>query len=261
MSAKPTKSVLPSIYGGRGWVPDVPDQRDFVFSAPRAVLKALPLSVDLSRSCPPVWDQGNLGSCTAQAVAALFDTVRKRQKAPFIDPSRLFIYFNERVLEDTVAVDAGAMLRSGIKTVVKQGAATERAWPYIIRKFKTKPPKAAYTEAEKYQALSYLRINNRYLSQMKGCLAEGFPFVFGSMLYASFYDAAGTGIVPMPKSNEEAVGGHAMLAVGYSDTRKAFLVRNSWGTSWGKSGYHWMPYEYLANTALSDDFWTIRRVE
>jgi C1A family cysteine protease len=98
---------------------------------------------------------------------------------------------------------------------------------------------------------------------MRSCLAEGFPFVFGFTVYASFESAkvANTGVVPMPVLAEKVLGGHAVLAVGYNDKQKRFLVRNSWGTGWGMSGYFTIPYAYLTDSNLADDMWTIRDEE
>ena len=173
------------------------------------------------------------------------------------DVSRLFIYYNERVLEDTVDYDSGASLRDGIKTLRKQGACWEKTWPYLIERFTRKPSKKCYMEAKKHQIESYHRINS--LPEMLTCLAEGYPFVFGFTVYESFQSqrVAKTGVANMPKKKEKVLGGHAVMAVGYNRRQKKFIVRNSWGTKWGKEGYFTMPYEYLET--LSADFWTIRR--
>ncbi len=245
-----------------GWVPDLPDVRDHLYAAPLGVLRVLPPSVDLRSNFPPPYDQGQLGSCTANAIAGAIQFERRKQMlSPDFTPSRLFIYYNERVIEGTVDTDAGAQIRDGVKSVVKQGACREATWPYVIGKFTKKPSAAAYAEASKYTVTSYSRVA-RTLNQMKGCLASGFPFVFGFTVYDSFESAAvaKSGIVPMPKPGETAVGGHAVLAVGYNETQQRFLVRNSWGSGWGKKGYFTMPYAYLTDPNLSDDFWTIRLV-
>jgi C1A family cysteine protease len=246
-----------------GWIPDLPDQRDRVFATPVATLEALPPRIDLRPGCPPVYEQGDLGSCTAQAIAAAieFDQQKQAQTDGFT-PSRLFIYYNERVIEGTVDEDSGAMLRDGIKSVAKQGAPHETLWPYTIPKFRTKPTGAAYRDAEKHQALLYQRVP-RTLAQFKGCLASGYPFVVGFSVYESFETSvvARTGDVPMPRVREEVVGGHAVLAVGYDDARGRFLARNSWGSRWGLAGHFTLPYEYLLDDGLSDDFWTIKLIE
>jgi C1A family cysteine protease len=189
------------------------------------------------------------------------------QKVQVITPSRLFIYYNERVMEGTVESDSGAMIRDGMKSVGKQGVCREEKWPYDIKKFRDKPTAACYTEAKKHQAILYRRVSQNLL-QMKGCLADGFPFVFGFTVYESFVsdEVARTGTVPMPGLNEtgpygEPPSGHAVMAVGYDDASRRFLVRNSWGTGWGMQGYFTMPYEYLTQASLATDFWTIRVVE
>jgi C1A family cysteine protease len=245
-----------------GWVPDLPDARDHLYAAPLGVMGALPGSVDLRSKFPACYDQGQLGSCTGNAIAGAVQFERRKQMlSPDFTPSRLFIYYNERVMEGTVNTDAGAMIRDGIKSVAKQGVCTEKTWPYVISKFAKKPPAKAYTEAKKYTATSYSRVT-RTLNQMKGCLASGFPFVFGFTVYDSFEGTAvaKTGKVPMPKPSETVLGGHAVLAVGYNDAQDRFIVRNSWGTGWGQKGYFTMPYAYLTDPNLSDDFWTIRLI-
>lgn len=252
---------------GLGWLPDVPDQRDLIFEAPRVLPPAkLPRVVDLRPDCPPVYDQGLLGSCTAQALASAFDFNRKKQEQPFMFPSRLFIYWNERDIEGTVDTDSGAMIRDGVKVLVKLGTPKERTWPYDISRFTEKPPKKAFVEAKKNQALSYQRIlRPRYnrLQDMMICLSLGFPFVTGFTVYESFESekVAKTGIVPMPSHDEHILGGHAILVVGYNQHTRRFICRNSWGTDWGDKGDCYLPFEYLEDSGLSSDQWTLRSVE
>ncbi len=244
-----------------GWVPDLPDHRDLLYGAVRLAPPVLPEHVDLRPTCSPVENQGNLGSCTGNALAGALEFLEQKDKISFIDLSRLFIYYNERVIEGTIRSDSGAMIRDGIKTLKKQGVCSEKKWPYVISKFATKPSSACYKEAMNHQITSYRRILT--LNEMRMCLAEGFPFVFGFTVYESFesQEVAQTGIVHMPQPNEGAIGGHAVLAVGYDDAGKRFIIKNSWGAGWGKNGYFTIPYDYVADRNLSDDFWTIRKGE
>jgi C1A family cysteine protease len=245
-----------------GWVPDLPDARDFMYSAPEAVLTKLPTKADLRQKMPKIYDQGELGSCTANAIGAAFEFEQIKEGQTDFTPSRLFIYYNERAMEGTIDTDSGAMIRDGIKSVAKVGVCTETTWPYDIPKFTEKPPKTAYTEAKKHQALIYRRVLGN-LHQMQGCLASGLPFVFGFSVYESFMSAevAKTGEVPLPPRGEQLIGGHAVLAVGYDDKIQRFIVRNSWGTGWGMKGYYTMPYGYLTDPGLARDFWAIHAVE
>ncbi|MDD5543349.1 MAG: C1 family peptidase [Acidobacteriia bacterium] len=246
-----------------GWTPDIPDHRDHIYAAPSPTLAALPKKTDLRTLCPPVYNQGQLGSCTANAIGAAleFDQMLQKEKEVFL-PSRLFIYYNERKMEGTVNSDSGAMIRDGIKSVAKQGACPETQWPYVIAKFRKLPPRPCYTHGLQHQAIQYQRLVSN-LNQMKGCLASGFPFVFGFAVYESFESpqVAKTGHAPMPSSGEGQLGGHAVLAVGYDDAKQWFIVRNSWGSQWGMKGYFTLPYAYLTDPNLADDFWTIRLVE
>ncbi len=248
---------------GYGWNRDLPDGRDFMYGAPAEVVRQLPDSVDLRPGCPPVYDQGQLGSCTANAIggALEFAQINEKKANPFT-PSRLFIYYNERVIEHTVDSDSGAQIRDGVKSVHKLGAPPETDWPYDINQFSQKPPEQAYTDAKNYQAILYQRVTPT-LGQLKGCLASGYPFVFGFTVYESFesQEMASTGHLGMPGTGEKQLGGHAVLAVGYEDSSQTFIVRNSWGADWGIKGYFTMPYPYLLQGTLASDFWTIRSVE
>jgi len=245
---------------GYGWVPDLPDHRDLLYSqiAPAAVL---PPSVDLRPICSPVENQGQLGSCTANALAGALEFLERKDNIKFVDLSRLFIYYDERAIEHTVKSDSGAQIRDGVKTLAKQGVCPEKEWPYNPAKFAVKPSAKCYADALQHQITSYHRILT--LDEMRNCLAAGFPFVFGFTVYESFesQQVAQSGVLNMPQPGEKVLGGHAVVAVGYNDSEKRFVIRNSWGTSWGQQGYFTMPYDYLTNRNLSDDFWTIRRGE
>lgn len=242
-----------------GWRPDLPDHRDHLYSAPIEHLRSLPPSADLRPNCPPVMDQGQLGSCTANAIAAALQFDQIKQGLPSVPLARLFIYYNERAMEGTVDSDSGAMIRDGIKSVGSQGVCPESEWPYDITLFRNKPPLRCYTDALLDKALSYQRVV-RSSDQMKACLSSGFPFVFGFSVYESFESAAQTGHVPMPGRREKILGGHCTLAVGYDDLSQIFYVQNSWGSVWGMNGFFTIPRAYLMNKGLASDFWTIRMV-
>lgn len=244
-----------------GWIPDLPDQRDHFYAAPAERLAALPPKVDLTPRCPPVYDQGELGSCTGNSIAAAIEFDRVKQGLLDFVPSRLFIYYNERAMEGTVGSDSGAQIRDGIKSVATQGVCPETEWPYDITKFAEEPPQSAQTDALQNRALSYQRLIQN-LTQMRGCLASGYPFVFGFTVYESFESdqVASTGHVPMPAPTEQQIGGHAVMAVGYDDANLWLVVRNSWGPGWGMSGYFTLPYAYVTQPSLAADFWTVRVV-
>ena len=245
-----------------GWIPDLPNAQDFLYAAPEQILTTLPKKVDLRSKMPTVYDQGQLGSCTANAIGAAYEYEQVREGLADFMPSRLFIYYNERAMEGTAETDSGAMIRDGMKSIAKLGVCTETTWPYDVTKFTEKPPQAAYTEAKKHQALVYRRVLGA-LHQMQGCLAAGSPFVFGFSVYESFMSpaVARTGEIPLPPRDEQLIGGHAVLAVGYDDKIQRFIVRNSWGKGWGLKGYCTMPYGYLTDPQLARDFWVIHMVE
>lgn len=242
-----------------GWRPDKPDFRDHVISLLWKSKEDLLKGVDMRTTgkLPPVYDQGQSSSCTANAIGAAIEYDMHCQSRPEWTPSRLFTYYNEREMEGTVnSPDAGAEIRDGIKSAAKQGYVDENLWPFDLNKVTVKPTDNVYQEASKNLIRQYSRVPV-VLHNIQNVLIHKIPIVFGITLYQSFESdsVAQTGIVPMPNPSENVVGGHAMLMVGYNETH--FIVRNSWGAGWGEQGYCYMPIEYITNTSLADDFWAI----
>ena len=249
---------------GTGWKKDIPDARDFKFKKVGMLRAALlPSSVDLRPNCPAVYDQLSLGSCTGNGIAAVHQIAQMKQKlTDAFMPSRLFIYYGEREMEGTIEQDSGAQIRDGIKFVAATGVCPENIWCYEPSRFTIKPNEECYSIAKGHTVSSYERLDNTNINQLKLCLSDGYPIVFGTTLYESFENenVASTGMVPMPKDDERIIGGHCMTIVGYLDSIQCFIVRNSWGDSWGKDGYCFIPYAYLTDGDIADDFWTIKLV-
>lgn len=243
-----------------GWIPDIPDSRDIIYSAPLAIATNLPPLVDL-RSGPPISDQGDLNSCTANAAASAFRFNLMKQGAPFFDPSRLFIYYNTRMEEGSLPFDGGASLRSTLKTMKNIGCCSETDWPYSITAFAKKPADTLYTAALEHQLLQYSRLAQPSVNQLQACLAEGYPFVFGFTVKDSFLNIGPDGMMPVPASNEGTHGGHAVMAIGYNNDNSTFIIQNSRGPNWGDKGYFYMPYAFITDIWSTRDFWTIRLVE
>ncbi len=253
---------------------DIPDSRDYVYpKVPHHHLRRLPAQVDLRANCPPVLNQGGIGTCTAHAIGAAFSFEQRLQNKRAITPSRLFIYYNERVLTGQTGLNCVVRLRDAIKALAKVGVCPEHMWRYSEheRKLKQKPPKRAFHAAKGRKVLAYHRIpigshdREVFLKHLKHCLADGYPFVFGFIMYKSFEkNPKGTwrsGVMPIPKpGSEKSVGGHAVMAVGYDDRTQTMLVRNSWGPDWGLDGHFRMPYKVITDPRFAFDFWTIRGV-
>lgn len=242
-----------------GWVRDLPnpDYPQYVPS-PR-LLASRPSSMDLESLYPPVYDQGQLGSCTAQAIAGDIhaDEIAANITNPVI-PSRLMIYWLERSLEGTVDADAGAAISDGLKVVNTYGYCDEKLWPYDISRFRDKPPTAAFDAAVPNKIKDYGRVQQD-VDHFATALASGLGVIFGFTCFESLESrqTALTGMIPMPKRGEQVIGGHAVVAVGYDDSTQLVKIRNSWGTSWGKNGYGWLPYQYVFHPSLAADFWVI----
>jgi C1A family cysteine protease len=240
-----------------GWKRDRLDHRDHFMTVTKRV--PLPASADLRSGMPAIYDQGELGSCTANAIAAAVDFERGKQGLQFMSPSRLFIYWNERSIEGTVSQDSGAEIRDGIKTVAAQGVCQETEWPYNIGQFTVKPTAQCFTDAKKFEATQYSRVtqDSYFPRHCMGIL--GRPVVLGIAVFNAIESdqVAATGDVPMPSPMDQPIGGHAVLVVGYNDATRKFIFRNSWGSDWGNHGYGTLPYDYVLSPALCSDLWTI----
>jgi C1A family cysteine protease len=218
--------------------------------------------VDLREKCPDIYDQGKLGSCTANSLAFCyhFDELKQNESNTFV-PSRLFIYYNERAIEGHISSDTGAEIHDGIKAINTIGVCPENIWPYDISKFATKPDDECFDEAKNHKSIDQNALSQD-LDQLKACLISGYPVAFGFVVYENFESeqVALTGKVPMPNTiSEKILGGHAVAIVGFDDNKKVFIVRNSWGDTWGDKGYFYMPYDYVLNKDLANDFWTIKK--
>ncbi|AVL94723.1 cathepsin B cystein protease [Moumouvirus australiensis] len=266
-----------------GYIKSKPDERDLLIRFTKDHVRSFKLRagvkpteifdlrniVKLPQALSEI-DQGTLGSCTANAIAFAyaFSEIKQSNKEIFL-PSRLFIYYNERLIEGTINEDAGAQIRTGIKSINKFGVCDEHHWIYDPLKFRVKPPQEVYDEANKAKPIKYARIDFRLdrtlddrINHLKKALKSGYPFIFGFTVFESFMSeqVSKTGIVNYPTGNENSIGGHAVCAVGYDDIKKSFIIKNSWGSKWGLNGYFYMPYNYVANPNLSDDFWIIQEV-
>lgn len=248
--------------GHYGWKPDRKDSRDHKFRLPwfsitRYMPEALlPDLVDLTDICPPVMDQGQLGSCTAHAVTAAlrYNLIDNGETDIFL--SRLQLYYDSRALEGTVDQDAGAEIRDVIKVAAKHGVGRELFWPYDLSKWNEKPAEEVYRDAVNFEALDYQSVETNTRA-VKTALYVGHPVVIGVTLFESFEsdEVANDGVVPMPGRSEREVGGHCMLVAGYGKKPGYFTVLNSWGASWGDRGWCYLPEQYLPQYGA--DFWTI----
>jgi C1A family cysteine protease len=251
-----------------GWKKDSLDHRDLILP-PRTTVIELPTLANLQKINPPIYNQYQAGACTGNGIARAVDVERKIQGLPFITPSRLFIYWNERVVEGTTSQDAGAEPRDGIKSVASLGVCPEDLWPYTLNYDQIptllyeKPGSNAFAAALKFKALKYQRVTQTAIDVKSVLAIMGRPFIFGFSVFEAFEsdEVAATGIVPMPLGMDTPIGGHCVVCVGYSDATSRFLCANSWGAEWGLKGYFELPYPYLLNPNLASDLWVITSEE
>lgn len=240
------------------WVKDKIDTRDYQYIPS---IQPLPAKVDFRPKCTLIENQGQLGSCTGNAIAGAIELLNN-QAGKAKDISRLYIYYYERVLENTVNYDNGAYIRDGIKACSKYGASLESLWPYDITKYTNAPTPTAIADGLKRKITRYERTTD--YNGCKDALAHGYSVIIGFTVYSSFLSTstASTGVMTYPnKKTERILGGHAVLLVGYDDAKSCFIVRNSWGTGWGDKGYFYMPYEVIQDKTMSSDFWIIKSVD
>lgn len=240
--------------------PSPVDERDFAFEPKKKAIVRLPASVDLSvRWGVQPYHQYDIGSCTANAMAGAIQFLQKLEKVPKTMPSRLFTYYITRELEGTTEEDGGAYIRNVVKATNKQGFVFEKDWKYTRKNLFAKPKPELYTDAATRRIERYEHIEDGNVAMMQTCLAEGFPFLCGMIVFArSFNLAEHTGVMPMPTKRDESIGGHAVLCVGYDMAKKAFKVRNSYGKTWGEKGYFWLPFDFADNPQWMWDCWVVR---
>ena len=239
-----------------GWKKQKDDSRDIKYKAIAYDGLVLPTSYSLQSRMPFVYQQGQLGSCTSQGIAALIEYDVVKQGLPAFTPSRLFIYYNERDMEGNVNEDSGASIRDGIKSINDIGVCSEALWPYDINKFANRPDDVCYTDGKQNKSLLYSAVNQTEYS-LNHAIYHGYPIVFGFKVYENFENdtVATTGVMAMPVGSD--IGGHCVVIVGYDDDKRVYRIRNSWGPQWGLQGYFDMPYEYMLRADLANDFWII----
>jgi len=273
-----------------GWLPDYPSFKDYTPQSKNIaplfkkvdlgdtikgkVLKtSLPSKQDLRKWCSPIEDQGQLGSCTANAGVGLVEYFERRAYGKHIDASRLFLYKVTRKMLNFKG-DTGAFLRSAMGALTLFGVPPEEYWPYDVEKYDREPPAFCYSFAKNYNAIKYVRLDptgiakDVLLHSIKDNISKGFPCMFGFTVYNSIQQSSTTGKIPYPSEGEKVEGGHAIMAVGYDDkmsiknemcdkeTKGALLIRNSWGTEWGEKGHGYLPYEFVLE-GLAEDWWTL----
>jgi C1A family cysteine protease len=250
---------------GLGWIPQRPDPRDFPIEKLHAKFGPpveIPQAVDLRPKFPvPCYDQGELGSCTANATVGAAEFLGYRDAGKYIYRlSRLALYYDVREYEGDPGDDRGAELRDVIKVGAKTGLCGEWAWPYNVGKFAVKPPPFAYRNAATHLFTEYYSIPPETRARdVLAALASGYPVIFGFRVYRQFDEIGPDGICPPMDPGGWPIGGHAVLAMGYDRIRKLYLIRNSWGPEWGDHGYFWMPFDYANDPDEAGDFWILHK--
>ena len=215
--------------------------------------------MDLKNKIRSIYDQGQIGSCTANAVC---QSMRMCQKYQDFEPSRLFLYAKERLAEgETTLSDSGADAEDGLEQLKNYGVCPESDWPYDESKVNVVPPSNCDVDALNYKVHTIGRICSDYansstkINGIKKSIIAGIPILIGIEVYSSFESeqVAQTGDVPIPLPDEECVGGHEVLIIGFDDENKKFILVNSWGVNWGNQGYFTLDYDYVTNTQLSSE--------
>ena len=228
---------------------DPSDWRDLPYTYMRQPLREL---VDLRQYCSKIENQGHLGSCVGQAVVGAYELLlNKEMPDKFIDLSRLFVYYNARLIENVVNEDVGAYVRDAVKALQKYGVCSESLWPYHIQDYAITPSIESYTDAKNRGIQNYFRIT--MFEDILDALNKEMPVVFSMKVYNSFEDLYYSNTVKMPSTGEQPIGAHAMCFVGYDLNKKLLLCRNSFGTNWGIEGYCYIPFDYTRNEVM--DTW------
>lgn len=268
-----------------GWIPDWPDPNDAglwhpaigplllsVICDQRPLPPRVILPEEVPDAFPPVYDQGDLDTCTANAAASLIRYFEKRAFQRSINPSRLFLYKVARNLALKPILEQGVNPRSVMQALVMVGAPPEAYWPYEAARVNDEPSAFCYALAGDYRSTKYFRYDMGQseadvLKYVKRGLCHLLPVMFGFYLYPSYQRADRSGEIPFPAPGEPRIAGHCVVAVGYDDDKAitssdgsvtigAFRILNSWGVEWGDNGYGWLPYAYLLQ-GFTADWWSL----
>tara|TARA_B110000977_G_C10996549_1_gene462122 strand:+ start:443 stop:1210 length:768 start_codon:yes stop_codon:yes gene_type:complete len=235
-----------------GWNRDSPDYRDKYI---HYNLLLDPENLDLRHKMPGIYNQYSIGSSVANAVAAAYEynQIQLDDNHIFI-PSRLFIYYNTRKIENTIMYDAGAQIRNTIKSINIHGICSETKWNYNPYNLTVKPLDECYRQVP---SIKYYRLHQN-IESLKGSLSHGIPFIFGFSVYDNFEKITkNNNTLSIPNKKDTYLGGHCGLCVGYDDSKEIFIIRNSFGLEWGDQGHFNMKYEYILNSNLCSDLWVI----
>lgn len=274
---------------GLGYVPDLADVRDFAKEDAKEIFNklsletdptAIPVSNDFRSRFTAVRNQGNLGSCTGfSSIVGVLEYYFKNTNNDTTQFSPLFQYKMTRNLMNLKG-DTGASIRASLKSLAVFGAVPEKDYPYTtdLTKFDLEPNENLKFLAQNFQALKYVRVDQRNLLQsdilkeLRKYSAANVPITFGFTVYNDAWRQANMtgseGAFPFPTTTDDIAGGHAVCIAGHNDskvitnrsngtkTTGAFLFKNSWGSSWGNKGFGWLPYKYV-ESQIAQDFWLL----
>lgn len=217
-----------------------PDFRDRVYKQTRLGFKR---NVDLRPWDTLMEDQGNISSCTGHALTTCYEIQEKISGAENVhELSSLFVYYNARVLENSQSEDDGlTSIRSLMKAASKHGLCTEKLWPFDYDKVNVKPDLICYSDGSKRLVTNYKYVNS--IADMLEVISLDKPIVMGMRVFDGFMDTKD--VIDVPGTGEKHIGGHAVAVLGYKENERLFLIKNSFGSGWGDSGYAWITFDYV----------------
>ncbi len=249
-----------------GWRRDSKEARQALGGAYRATRFRdiqFPAQFDLAVNANPAFssmDQGQLGSCTAHALARCAWYGLATLTPPVTaQPSPLFQYQNELALDGDFGQDNGSTISQGVNALRQFGIPPESDWPYNLNNFTVKAPDSVYQDALKFAALQVENVPVDQVAIQDCIFNQRLPIAFGSDLFAQYESEQcdQDGIVQMPPAGASPVGGHAQCIRGWrTDAQGLWLkVNNSWSDSWGDHGCAWFPWNYVLS--YFSDLWAI----
>ncbi|MCB1160204.1 MAG: hypothetical protein KDK45_22065, partial [Leptospiraceae bacterium] len=233
---------------------------------------ALPSKVDLyndgtngtasaGKFFPAIGDQGQYGTCVAWAVGYNMKSYLEgidQNAAPGSDNSKQFspkYLFTSIPDAEKGSGCGGTGFESALDSIVKNGIPKMSVVPYtnlgsctysssFIEQYKN--------DATPFKIENYRRIDHTTdagQAEIKEAIANNRPVVIGAKLddrFMSWNSADVYGATGSPSYNNVGQHAyHAMIIGGYDDSKSAYLVINSWGTSWGNAGTIWVDYNYF----------------